>query len=100
MARQYSQKIAKVSPAQTNQKGSNIPYSNDASGKKQKDTKGKGKARAVESTGSVDKFREAVLALGGDEEDYKLLKDFNSDDENTQDIESKDVEDVSTAKKF
>ena len=99
MARQYSQKISKAITTQTGQNNLKNSRSNDANGK-QKDTKGKGKARAVESTESVDKFREAVLALGGDEEDYKLLKDFDSDDENTQDIESKDVEDVSTAKKF
>lgn len=96
MARQYSQKISKVTTTQTGQKNLKNTQANDASGK-QKDTKSKGKARAVESIESVDKFREAVLALGGDEEDYKLLKDLDSDNENTQDTKSKNVEDVSTA---
>lgn len=96
MARQYSQKISKVTTTQTGQKNLKNTQANDASGK-QKDTKSKGKARAVESIESVDKFREAVLALGGDEEDYKLLKDLDSDNEYTQDTKSKNVEDVSTA---
>lgn len=95
MARQYSQKISKVTTTQTGQKNLKNTQANDAS-RKQKDTKSKGKARAVESIESVDKFREAVLALGGDEEDYKLLKDLDSDNENSQDTESKNVEDVST----
>lgn len=43
--------------------------------------KGKGKGKAIGGSSSADALRQAIRDLGGDEEDYELVKGIESEDE-------------------
>ena len=96
MARIHSAKIKATSSSsrQDETKKRNEKVTETTQNAKQKSAKTKGKANvSVEPSQGIDKFREEILALGGDEEDYELLKDLDSEAE--AGIEHKSNEDVS-----
>lgn len=89
MARLQTAKKATHAPSQQKQKQQQQQQPNDAKKKNgspkkqphpQEPVKAKGKAPAKPGK-EINSFKEAVLALGGDDEDYELLKDVDSDGE-------------------
>lgn len=78
MARVHSAKKAAVASS-SKQNAAEKPIKEKPS-KKKKDPTSKGKEPAKSSEGA-DKFKEDVLALGGDDEDYELLKGVSSETE-------------------
>ncbi|KAH8117031.1 CBF-domain-containing protein [Phellopilus nigrolimitatus] len=81
--------MARLHPAKKNALASSKPKQNPADGKQQKNNyagkgkqeilKGKGRGPAKPNAELADSFKKDILALGGDEEDYELIKDVDSD---------------------
>lgn len=100
MARLQTAKKATHAPSQPKQKSQSQPTDvkeKNKSPKKQPQPQESGKAKGkapAKSGKDTDSFKEAVLALGGDVEDYDLLKNVDSDAETPTAGSSKN--DVST----
>jgi hypothetical protein len=66
-----------------------LKHSNSGDKKKRKDNKKERIQR--KETGGKDSLKEAVFALGGDTQDYQLVKDISEEDESGDEVAEEDV---------